>query len=148
MEAVPGCPVADLVVILDAHDEPRGRYPERIDGASVVAAAERRIRAVVKEPAPEDLRHRVERFEVGVVSGSLAGDRDVDGVMKVVAPLPVQAVAAGFTTRDEPRIVQIRFGDQRQRPPGPSLQHADFGGQFFEDVRGAGVAQGVDGVEP
>ena len=67
-----------------------------VDGRAVVAAAERRVGAVVEEAALADLGQRLERLEVGVVAGRLAGQRDVHGVVEVVAPLRVEAVAAGL----------------------------------------------------
>ena len=65
-------------------------------GAAVVATAERRERAVVEEATAVDLGQRVEALEVGVVPERLAGQRHVQRVVEVVAPLAVQAVAAGL----------------------------------------------------
>ena len=44
----------------------------------------------MEEPALADLGQRAERREVGVVAVRLAGQRDVHGVVEVVAPLGVQ----------------------------------------------------------
>lgn len=64
-----------------------------VDRLTVRRLAERRPGAVVEEPLRQHLRERAERLEVGVVAGGLAGQRDVDGVVEVVAPLRVEAVA-------------------------------------------------------
>ena len=48
-EAVPGGPVADLVVVLAADDEPPRRHDLRVDRGAVLALAERRPRPVVEE---------------------------------------------------------------------------------------------------
>ena len=61
-------------------------------GRAVVAPAEGGAGAVVEEAALAHLGQRGERLEVGVVAAGLAGQRDVQGVVEVVAPLRVQAV--------------------------------------------------------
>ena len=59
-------------------------------------SAERRARAVVEEALLAHLGQRGQRLEVGVVAVGLAGQRHVHGVVEVVAPLRVEAVAAGL----------------------------------------------------
>ena len=65
-----------------------------VDRHAVVATAERRPGAVVEEAPLADLGQRRQRLEVGVVAGGLTGQRDVQGVVEVVAPLGVEPVAA------------------------------------------------------
>ena len=89
-EPVATGPVADLVVVLAGHHQPPPGGA-RVERPTVVAAAERRPGAVVEEAPLEDLGQRAERLEVGVVALGLAGQRDVEGVVEVVAPLGVDA---------------------------------------------------------
>ena len=102
-----------------------------------------------KKPALAHLRQRRQRLEVGVVAGGLAGQRDVHGVVEVVAPLRVEPVAAGLARRDQPRVVEVGLGDQRQRPAagGPTAPRprspAPRGG-----ARSRVVGERVHGVEP
>ena len=58
----------------------------------------------------------LQRAEVAVVALPLAGEQRVQGVVHVVVPLGLQAVAAGLARGDQPRVVEVGLGDQRQRP--------------------------------
>ncbi len=60
-------------------------------------------------------KKRGHRTEVRIISLALTGHRGVDGVMAVVGPLRGQSVAAPIPRGDQPGIVEITFGDQRQR---------------------------------
>ena len=86
-------------------------------GMAVVASAERRIGAVVEEPLRRDLGESAERGEVGVVAGGLAGQRDVQRVVEVVAPLRGQAEAARLARRDQLGSLRSDSAIRRQRTP-------------------------------
>ena len=86
--------------------------------------------------------------EVGVVALGLAGERGVQAVVDVVAPLGVQPVAAGLARGDQPRVVEVGLGDQRQRPAQVRRQRLHLDRQLLQQVRGAVVVQRVHGVEP
>ena len=73
--------------------------------------------------------------EVGVVALPLAGQRDVQGVVDVVVPLGVEPVAAGLARGDQPRVVEVGLGDQRQRPAEVGRQRLDLDRQLLEQVR-------------
>ena len=133
-DAVPGSAVADLVVVLAAHDQPPRRHPFGVDRYAVVAPPERGVDAVVEEAALAHLAQGRERLEVGVVALRLAGQRDVDGVVEVVAPLRVEAVAAGLPGRDQYRVVEIRLRDQGQRASLVGRQGGHFYGHLLEQV--------------
>ena len=94
--AVAAGAVADLVVVLVGDHEAPRRHVRGVDRPAVVAVAEGGEGAVVEEALLAHLGQRLERLEVGVVAGGLAGQRDVDGVVEVVAPLRVEAPAAGL----------------------------------------------------
>ena len=85
-------------------------------GDAVVTLAERRVGPVVEEPPLAHLRQRAQRLEVGVVAVRLAGERHVQGVVEVVAPLRVEPVAAGLARRHQDRVVEVGLGDQGERP--------------------------------
>ena len=109
-------PVADLVVVVGADHQPPGRRPQRVDRVAVAAPAEAGLGAVVEEPVLEHLAQRRQGVEVGVVAGRVPGQADVERVVEVVAPLRGQPVAAAVAGGDQPRVVQVGLGDQRQRP--------------------------------
>ena len=69
----------------------------------------------------------VQRAEVAVVALPLAGEQGVQGVVHVVVPLRLQAVPAGLARGDQPRVVEVGLGDQRQRPAqvGGEALHLD-----------------------
>ena len=147
-EPVAAGAVADLVVVLVGHHEPPGRHVLGVDGRAVVALAERRERPVVEEPLLAHLGQRLERLEVGVVAGGLAAQRDVDGVVEVVAPLRVEAVATGLARAHEERVVEVGLGDQGERAAQVRRQRGGLDRHLLEEVDLRGVLQRVHGVEP
>src|SRR5262249_57863068 len=87
-------------------------------GAAGAPRGVRGVPAVIDEPIPETLPERPRPGEVRVVAALLAGQRDMDGVMEVVRPLPVERVPAALRTAAEPWIVQIALGDDERLPAG------------------------------
>ena len=83
---------------------------------SVGAAAEAGTGTGMEEPTFEHLPEGSKRAEVGVVATGVAGEADVERMVEVVAPLGGQTVTAAFPGGDQPRVVQIGFGDQRHGP--------------------------------
>ena len=86
--------------------------------------------------------------EVVVVALPLAGQQCVQRVVDVVVPLGVEAVAVGISRGDEPRIVEIGLGDQRERPRQMRGERVHLGRHLFEHVRGAVIHQRVYGIQP
>ena len=84
--------VAHLIVVLQVAEE--AMAGEAGGRPAVAAAAEARVAAVVDEGAREGLREVGQRAEVRVVPGALAGEHGVQGVVEIVAPLRVEAIAA------------------------------------------------------
>ncbi len=146
-QALPVGPVADLIMVVGADDQPPRRRAA-VDPVAVAAAAEAGVRSGVEEALLEHLAQRGEGVEVGVVTGGVTGQADVEGVVEVVAPLGGQPVPARLPGRDQPRIVEVRLGDQRQRPAEERAQRAGLDGQLLQDVRRPGVDEGVHGVQP
>ena len=108
-------PVADLIMVVGADDQPPGRRPPGVDRMSVGAAAEAGASTGVEEAAAEHLAERGKRVEVGVVAAGVAGQAHVEGVVEVVAPLGGQTVAAALSRGDQPRVVEVGLGDERHR---------------------------------
>ena len=61
----------------------------------------------VDKPAPQRRGEIVERAEILVVAGSFAGQQCMQRVVKVVAPLRIETVAAGIATHHDARIIEI-----------------------------------------
>ena len=90
-------------------------------------------------------RSAVERREVGVVAGGLAGERDVQRVVEVVAPLGGDAEPVRLARADHPRVVEVALGDQasaagrgapRARRPRRRAPRAGDGAVVDERVHG------------
>ena len=75
--------------------------PVAPDTAAVAAAMKRAVTTVVHEYVVECLGHLPGLAEIDVVAVALAGQQGVEGVVKIVAPDAVQAVAAA-TIADGP----------------------------------------------
>lgn len=88
------------------------------------------------------------RTEIHVVAEGLIGQIGVQRVMHIVGPLRVHAHAAGRPRLDHGRLVQVGFGDQRDRTgqAGPDRVHPL--GQLGQDVLQRLVDQGMHGVQP
>ncbi len=71
----------------------------------------------------------------------------MNGVVDVVVPLRVQAEPACRAWRDESGVVEITFGDQRERSTQMGRQCFRSDGEFLEDVRPGVIDQGMDCVE-
>ncbi|CAB4934707.1 unannotated protein [freshwater metagenome] len=149
-DAVPGGPVADLVVVLQVGQEFPARQPVGVHRAAVVPLAERRPGPVVEERAGEHLGQpgQTALGEVPVVALALAGEHGVQRVVEVVAPLRGEPEPAGGPRGDHPRVVEVGLRDQGQRSALRHAERVDLGGQLLEHVGGPLVDQGVHGVQP
>ena len=86
--------------------------------------------------------------EIRVVAGSFTGEHRVEGVVVVVAPLGVDAVATGLRRAHDPRIVEIVLGDEEQVAADHGGQPSHLVGQLFENVVSGRIDDGVDGIQP
>ncbi len=86
--------------------------------------------------------------EVLVVAVGLTGQRDVQGVVDIVGPLRGQPAAVGLARSDQPRVVQVRLGDQAERPAQPGGQRVDRRGQLLQQRQRSVVHDGVHRVQP
>ena len=133
--------VADLVVVLVEDDELLGRA---VVGAGAEAPpAEGRVAAVVDVRAMEGLGQLRHLPELLVPPRALAGQQRVQGVVEVVGPHGVVAVAALAGGADDLGVVQAALGDDQRA----AIRRADALGQHAQHVAGAVVVDGVDGVE-
>ena len=68
-------------------------------------------------------------------------------MMKVIAPLRVNAIAADRRGTYDTGIVKIAFRDQRQMPAAKRCQVGHLRGELFEKVHGRGVHDRVHGID-
>ena len=108
--------VADLVVRQRVRQQPRRRDGRRVQRPAVPAMPERRVRPGVEVAVLQRLCQRLQRPEIRVVALPFARHRGVYRVMDVVVPLRGHPVAAAIAGCDQPRVVEVALGDQRQRP--------------------------------
>ena len=147
-DPVAGGPVADLVVILQVAEEAEAGDAEQVHRPAMTAAAERGVVAVVEEDPGQRLDHGPDRAEVAVVALPFPGDRRVHRVMEVIAPLGREAEPAGLPRADQPRVVEVRLGDEDQLPVQQRAEGLHLDGQLLEEVQRAVVLEGVHRVEP
>src|SRR3954470_10226242 len=88
-----------------------------------------------------------DRAEVLVVARSLACQHCMKGVVKVVAPLCVGAVAASVTALNHAWIVQIALGDDDEVAAEYSLERLDLRSQLLQKVHGRRIDQRMDCIE-
>ena len=116
---------------------------------SVGSASEAGLGAGVEEAAPQNLAECGQRVEIGVVAARITGQTDIEGMVKIVAPLRGQPVSAGLS-----RVV-IRRGSFRSdsamsgmgRPRNVLRRRTSMANSSSMCVR-SGVDQCVYGVEP
>ena len=97
-------------MVLDERHEAIARVDRR--RGAVPAAAVRRVLPVVDEAGRDRLAQVGDAPEVGEVAAPVAGDDGVQRVVKVVAPLRVEAQAADLAGPDHARVVEVALGDQ------------------------------------
>src|SRR5205085_5485928 len=94
---------------LKRDDELLARETHRL--APVTPPPMRRVRAIVHEWLFERRDDLVDVAEVRVIAKRLFGEQCMHRVMKVVAPLSVEAVAVLLDMTNEPRIVEITLAN-------------------------------------
>ena len=129
--------VADLVMVLQAVDEARGRQMCARSPARL--AAEGRDLALEREALRQHAREMPGRFggEAAVIGGGLTRQQDMDSVMEIVVPLRVE-------TREQPGVVGVVLDhelDRTFRRDGA----ADLPFEIHEEIE---RGNGMDGVEP
>src|ERR671915_1312068 len=95
--------VADLVVILEVSQE--AVAGQAAGGTSMPAPSKLRVTSVVDEHLTQRLCDVGDRPKVPVVAVALAGENRVQGVMEVVVPLGIEAVATELARSHDTGIV-------------------------------------------
>jgi hypothetical protein len=103
---------------------------------AVPAVTKARVAAVVDERVRKGLCQVGQRSKVLVIPGAFAGEHGVEGVMKVIAPLGRDAVAADFGRPHHPRVVQVTLGDEHEVASELGRERLDFSRQLFKEVDG------------
>jgi hypothetical protein len=132
-------------VVLEIAEEARAGEPGC--GTPVAPPAVSGVAAGVDERRAKRLREVLERPEVLVVAVALAREHGVEGVVEVVAPLRVGAVAARLAPPDEARVVQVALEDHPERAAERRGERPDARRDLFEEVDGRRVDDRVHGVQ-
>ena len=69
-------------------------------------ATEGRVGPIVEEPRGEHLLECGKRLEIGVVAAGLPRERDMHGMVEIVAPLGIQPIP-GRARDDQLRVVEV-----------------------------------------
>src|SRR5690242_9990979 len=105
------------------------------------------ILAGVDEGFLERARNMRDAAVVGVVATLLAGEQRVDGVMKVVAPLPIEAVSVLIDGTHELGIVEITLADDDDSATVSLARCVDSLRDFLKEVLRAEIEDPVDRIE-
>src|SRR5262249_18268060 len=93
------------------------------------------------------LCHVLERTEIDVVALAFLGQQRMEGVMKVVVPLSVEAVSAQVGRPDDARVVQRAFRDcVNSAVEGKGFIMDGLSG-LFEEMESRSIVDCVDGIE-
>src|ERR1700689_421072 len=68
-------------------------------------------------------------------------------VVKVVAPLSINAITPGLRRRYDPGIVQVTLGNKDQMTAGMSLECPDFTRKLFQEMDRGRIEDGMDRVD-
>ena len=117
-------------------------------GRPVAPAASSRVAAPVDVALGQRGGDVVDRTEVGVVTGDLAGQRRVQRMVEVVGPLRVHAETVALPRGHDARVVEVALGDGEQGAAELGGQRGHLAGQLGQQVHSRGVDDGVDSVEP
>ena len=121
-----GGTVSDLIMVLNGDDETiAGKSGV---GTPVTTVAMRAVASVQDECILQQLRKLFRRSIVLIISLSFAGEGDMHEMMKIVAPLRVDPIAALLRRKQKADIIEIAFGhdvdlasefSRSPRPPCP-----------------------------
>src|SRR3569623_2418619 len=81
---------------------------------AMAALAEMRVAARVHETLYERRRQVTQPAEIGVIAVAFAGQYGMQRMVKVIAPLGIDAKPAQLAAADDARVIQIAFGDQHE----------------------------------
>ncbi len=146
--------VSDLVVILGA-DHELFRGPVRA-GVAVMALAKLGVAPGEYEAFAQRLDQIANMTEIRVIAKAFLGQKRMQGVMKIIAPLGVHAGAAYLRGPDQARIVEIALRNQQTLPPVaggeflrllPQLLQKGFGGKIVDGMHRI-EPQGIDMIVP
>ena len=137
--------VSHLVVVLCEHHQPvRG---DVAGGVAVAALAEFGNLAGIDKPLPQRLQQLLELPEIPVIALAFSGDHHMQGVVKIVVPLGVEAHPPQFGGADQPGVVQGAFGDEIN----PATQVRGFQmnrpAEFFQERPSRKVPYGVHRIQ-
>jgi len=138
--------VADLIVILGAdHELFRGAVRA---GVAVMALAKLGIAPGENEAFAQRLDQIANMTEVGVIAKTFLGQKHMQGVMKIIAPLSVHADAAQLCGPDQPSVVEIAFRNQQALPPVAGGEFLRLLHQLLQKGFSGKIVDGMHRIEP
>src|ERR1044071_10074117 len=136
-----------LIVILNT-DHVRRRRHVGAAGAARTSVPEAEGLALKDKAVARRASNLLWPAKILVIAFALAGKEGVDGVMEIVTPDGVEAIAAGSGGANYVRIILVGFSDDTHLAAEISGQRGDIGLDFRQDVPGRIVVDGLDGIEP
>ena len=102
----------------------------------------------VYESLRECLSHVLEVAEIGVVAFPFTSQQGVNGMMKIIIPLSVQAIATKFCWPYYASVIQCTLCDDIHTPIESCSLLMDGFGKFFENIQRGVIEYGVHGIKP
>src|SRR6202043_2989713 len=106
-----------------------------------------RVDAVVDKGALDGFRQLGERAEIGIVAFALPGEKGEQRVVKIIAPLGIDLIAARLASGDNAGIVQVTLGNEDFAAAEHGLERASLDGELLQEMNGGAVNEGVHCVE-
>jgi hypothetical protein len=134
-----------LIVILREDHELLRRYVA--GGIAMPPPAIRRVVAGIHKALAKRLGQMFKLPKILIIATPIAGEQDVQGMVKIVIPLGIEAIAPELTWSDDAGIVQRTLGDDVNPPIQVLGARVQRQAEFLEKRLRGVVQDGVDGVE-
>ena len=138
--------IADLIVILAEHHKMRSRKSAR--GIAMSSAAKLRILPVVIPSVAQHFAQVADAAKIGIIAAGFGREQRVDRMVKIIAPLRWNGIAALFARTQYPSVVKITFRNQIKRSSQLTAEKLNRAFKLGEKVICAEIEVTVNGVEP
>src|SRR5262245_44587274 len=143
-ESFSPCAVSDLIVVL-REDDKLGHWAfDR--GTPMVSAPEAGSLPRIDKAFPQCRGQLVKPSEVLVITCPLSREQRMQGMVDVVVPLSIQAIASFGKWGYDSHIVQVALSNHMNEPAQPMGLGVHGFGQFTHNVTGARVEDAMDGI--
>ena len=144
-EGLPEGTVTNLIVVLRAEHKCGARLISH-SRAARLASSGQGLSLVEKATVQAPGKLLCSASKISVVTVTLATQEDPGGMMEIISPHAIQAVAACIAWSNEPNFITLILGDENHRAWRCHLTHPFR--EFHQDMRGTVVTQVMGGIQP